>query len=208
MSKKLKKLLKELKPAHSDSKPQLPGQDLPGSRLDAQLPGRLMQRFDAYHSELLGRILTTLEIAVDDERKLKSLKDRVRETLTWFWAEIEWDEDLGIIPTAGKLTFKFMEEQLRDLKGSTVDLEEFTPPRPLKDYIKEHVVWMLGPESKRNETFATVLANLVALAVPEFRVQPLVKELNRLIGLTSASLWRDLCRTVDCVFKEKQGAAR
>ncbi|GAI04380.1 unnamed protein product, partial [marine sediment metagenome] len=80
--------------------------------------------------------------------------------------------------------------------------------RPFKASIEEYIIWMLGPESKRNETFATVLADLVALAVPEFRVQPLVKELNRLIGLTSASLRKDLCHTVDYVFKEKQETAR
>ncbi|MBA7636905.1 hypothetical protein ES703_44533 [subsurface metagenome] len=165
---------------------------------DPGLPAHLSQRFDAYHSELLGRILTTLEIAVDDERKLKSLKDRVHETLTWFWAEMQWRKYLGIIPTANNLNSKFVKERPQDLK-------EFT--RPLKGQIEEYVVWMLGP-SKRDETFAKVLANLVALAVPEFKVQPLVKELNRLIGLTSASLRKDLCHTVDYVFKEKQGAAR
>lgn len=165
---------------------------------DPGLPGRLMQRFDAHHSELLGRILTTLEIAVDDERKLKSLKDRVHETQTWFWAEMEWRKYLGIIPTANNLNSKFVKEKPQDL-------EEFT--RPLKAQIEEYVVWMLGP-SKREETFARILTNLVKLAVPEFRVQPLVKELNRLISLTSASLRKDLCHTVDCVFKEKQETAR
>lgn len=161
---------------------------------DPGLPGRLMQRFDAYHSELLGRILTTLEIAVDDERKLKSLKDRVHETLTWFWAEIKWRKHLGIILEANRLNSKFVEKQPQDL-------EKFT--RPLKAQIEEYIIWTLGPEPKRDETFAVVLANLIKLAVPEYKVQPLVKELNRLIGLTSASLRQDLCHTVDYVFSKE-----
>lgn len=174
-------------------------QNLKEKSFDPGLPGRLMQRFDAYHSELLGRILTTLEIAVDDERKLKSLKDRVHETLTWFWAEIKWRKHLGIIFVANNLNSKFVEEQPQNL-------EEFT--RPLKAQIDEYIIWTLGPESKRDETFAVVLANLVKLAVPEYKVQSLVKELNRLIGLTSASLRRDLCHTVDYVFKEKRETPR
>lgn len=186
----MSKKLKELKMTRSEI--------LKERSPDPGLPGCLSQRFDAHHSELLGRILTTLEIAVDDKRKLKSLKDRVHETQTWFWAEMKWRKYLGIIFEANRLNSKFVEEQPQDL-------EKFT--RPIKSQIEEYVIWMLGP-SKREETFAKVLANLVALAVSEFKVQPLVKELNRLIGLTSASLRRDLCHTVDYVFKEKQGAAR
>jgi len=164
---------------------------------DPGLPGRLQQRFDAYHSELLGRILTTLEIAVDDERKLKSLKDRVSEIQNQFWWEIKWKRERGVILLANELETKFEKEK-------APDLEKFT--HSLKAQIEERVLWFLNSTSKGAETFSTVLANLVALAVPEFKVQPLVKELNRLIGLTSASLRRDLCHTVDYFFKEKQAA--